>query len=97
MKTEYLPFTNEMIHQAGKLLAERHVRNRKSLPILPARFEDPQVATKAVEALWQNKLKNGYAAFRDGKLIAYLIGEVNATQSCGRSGYVCVSPRIRTC
>jgi len=87
MKTEYIPFTKEMIPDAGKLLAERHTHHRKSLPLLPARFEDPQVATKAVEALWQKKLKNGYAACRAGKMVAYLIGET-MTPPWGRSGYI---------
>lgn len=87
MKTEILEFTGNMFPEAGKLLAERHMRNRQVLPLLPARFEDPQIATQAITELWKTKLKNGYAAFRDGKLIAYLIGE-NNTQSWGRSGYV---------
>ena len=87
MKTSYLPFTNEMLPEAGRLLAERHKRNRKDLPLLPPRFEDANTAAKAVEALWNNKLKNGFAAFRDGKMIAYLIGEMT-TMEWGRSGYV---------
>ena len=87
MKAEYIPFTNEMIPQAGELLAERHMRNRQTLPSLPIRFEDPQIAIKAVEALWQKKLKSGYAAFRAGKLIAYLIGETS-TDPWGRGGSV---------
>ena len=87
MKTEYLPFTKDMIPNAGKLLADRHTRNRRSLPLLPARFEEPQVAVKAIETLWQKKTRNGYAAYRDGKMNAYLIGET-ATQTWGRSGYV---------
>jgi GNAT superfamily N-acetyltransferase len=86
MKTEFLPFTNEMIPDAGKLLAARHACNRKRLPLLPARFEDPGVAAKAVEALWQQKHRNGFAAFRDGKIVAYLIGETT-TDPWGRSGY----------
>jgi len=87
MKTEYLPFTESMIPEAGRLLAKRHTHNRRNLPLLPVRFEDPQIAAKAVETLWQKKLKNGYAAFRDGKMVAYLIGETT-TQTWGRSGYV---------
>jgi len=87
MKTEYLPFTEEMLREAGHLLAQRHARNRKQLPLLPKRFEDLQVARKAVEALWKEKLKNGYAAFRDGRMVAYLLGETT-TQPWGRSGYV---------
>ena len=87
MKTEYIPFTESMLPDAGRLLAGRHLRNRKNLPLLPARFEDPQVAVKAVQALWGKKLKNGFAAFRDGRMIAYLIGE-NMTSPWGRCGYV---------
>jgi GNAT superfamily N-acetyltransferase len=87
MKTEYLLFNEQMIPEAGKLLADRHTRNRKTLPLLPTRFEDSQIAAKAIDALWQKKLKNGYAAFRNGKMIAYLIGETT-TLPWGRSGYV---------
>jgi hypothetical protein len=57
------------------------------LPLLPARFEDPQVAAKAVESLWQKKFRNGYAAFRDGKMIAFMIGEY-VVQPWARCGYV---------
>jgi hypothetical protein len=64
MKTELLPFTAEMIPDAGRLLAERHRCNRESIPLLPTRFEEAEVATKAVETLWQEKYKDGYAAFR---------------------------------
>jgi len=87
MKTEYLMFTEGMIPEAGKLLAQRHAANRSKFPLLPARFADPQIATKAIETLWQKKLKNGYAALCDGKLIAYLLGEL-AMQDWGRCGYV---------
>ena len=87
MKTEYLPFTEQMIPEAGILLAQRHKRNRASLSLLPARFEDTAVATKAVEALWQKKFKNGYAAFRDGKMTAYLLSHF-VLQPWGRCGYV---------
>lgn len=87
MKTEYLPFTEEMIPEAGKLLAQRHACNRKRLPLLPTRFEEPEIAVKAVEALWKEKHKNGYAAFRAGKMIAYLTGKTT-THPWGRAGYV---------
>lgn len=87
MKLEYLPFTSEMLAEAGQLLARRHTTNRRILPLLPARFEDPQVAAKAVETLWNEKLRGGYAAFRQGRMVAYLIGETT-TNPWGRSGYV---------
>jgi len=87
MKTELLPFTNDMIPDAGKLLAERHKNNRENLSLLPPRFEEPQTATKAVETLWKEKHKNGYAAFRAGRMVAYLIGETS-NNPWGRSGSV---------
>jgi len=90
MKTEYLPFRSEMIPEAGKLLAKRHICNRQVLPLLPARFEDPQAASKAVEHLWQSKFRTGYPAFCNGELLAYLIGDFE-DQPWARSGYVYLS------
>jgi GNAT superfamily N-acetyltransferase len=87
MKTEILAFTNEMIPEAGKLLAKRHRCNREMLSLLPSRFEQAGVTAKAVEALWQEKHRNGYAAFRNGQMTAYLIGETS-TPPWGRSGSV---------
>jgi GNAT superfamily N-acetyltransferase len=54
---------------------------------LPKRFEEPQVAVKALEVLSKEKSKSGYAAFRDGRLVAYLIGETT-TDPWGRAGYL---------
>jgi GNAT superfamily N-acetyltransferase len=85
MKTELLPFRSEMIPEAGELLARRHAHNRRKLPLLPARFEAVEAAANAVQSLWQGKQKGGYAAFRDGKMIAYLIGETS-NPPWGRSG-----------
>jgi hypothetical protein len=87
MKVEIKLFTEEMIPFAGELLSARHKRNRTSLPLLPTRFEDPQVAVKAVQALWQVKFKNGYATFRDGRMAAYLLGDFTV-HPWGRCGYV---------
>lgn len=87
MKTELLTFRDEMIGEAGELLARRHRCNRERLPLLPERFEDPKIATKSVQATWQGKYHQGYAAFRGGRMIAYLLGETS-TQPWGRSGYV---------
>jgi GNAT superfamily N-acetyltransferase len=87
MKTEMIPFTKELLPEAGKLLAQRHTHNRRALPELPARFEDSAVAAEAIETLWNKKTAQGFAAVRDGKLLAYLIGETT-THPWGRSGYV---------
>lgn len=87
MKTEYLPFRSEMIPEAAELLARRHRSDREKLPLLPKRFEEPQVASKAIEALWKEKQKNGFAALRAGKMVAYMLGQ-SSTNPWGRSGYV---------
>ena len=86
MKIEVRSFTDEMLPQAGELLAKRHKRNHEQLPLLPARFDDPQIAVQAVGSTWESKAKSGYAAFREGAMIAYLIGEYT-TQYWGRCGY----------
>ena len=84
---EYISFTHEMIPAAGELLAKRHARNRELLPLLPLRFDETQSASRALEVLWGRKLKDGFAALRDGKLVAYLVGEF-VVQPWGRVGYV---------
>src|SRR5215212_4029554 len=87
MKTEYLPFSSEMIPEAGKLLARRHICNRQILPLLPARYENVEAASKAVDNLWHSKFRNGFAAFCNGEMLAYLIGDFE-DQPWARSGYV---------
>ena len=87
MKTEYIPFTTEMNRAAGELLAKRHIRNRKKLPLLPVRFEQADVSSKAVESLLEKKNTSGYAAMRDGKMVAYLLGD-HTLEPWGRCGWV---------
>lgn len=76
-----------MIPDASVLLAQRHQRNRLGLPELPLRFQAEQVAAQAIETLLAKQTTSGLAALRDGKLVAYLIGETT-TQPWGRCGYV---------
>src|SRR5919202_5571535 len=75
-----------MIPDASVLLAQRHRRNRVRLPELPVRFEETPVTAKAIETVLEKKNASGFAALRDGKLLAYLIGETTI-QSWGRCGY----------
>ena len=74
MKTDYLPFTEAMLPESGRLLAARHARDRRALPLLPPRFEDPANAEKAVRHRWSQKLVTGYAAFRGGAMAGYVLG-----------------------
>ena len=75
-----------MLPDASVMLAERHRRHRLRFPELPARFEDPQAAAKAIAAHLGRPGASGFAALRNEKLIAYLIGETS-TQPWGRCGY----------
>jgi hypothetical protein len=71
-----IPFNDGLLPQAGGLLARRHQRDRVALPGLPARFEDPAVAREAIRAALQRKQAGGFAALEDGRLVAYLIGDM---------------------
>jgi GNAT superfamily N-acetyltransferase len=88
MKIEIIPFHDDLIAQAGELLAARQRRDRSALPELPARFEDPQTAGAAVTALWQKPHTTGSAAIENDRLIGYLIGETVIDSLWGRSAWV---------
>lgn len=83
----YLRFTERMIPDASALLAQRHGRNRIELSELPVRFETMTETVKAIQTLQARQSASGFAAMRDGRLIAYLIGET-IVQPWGRCGYI---------
>jgi GNAT superfamily N-acetyltransferase len=87
MKTELIPFSKELIPEARVLLAKRHQHNRQVFPYLPPKFEKPDVAAKALEALMDMKTAGGYAALRNGELVAYLMGD-HTIEPWGRCGWV---------
>lgn len=88
MPIEIIPFSAELLPQAGVLLAQRHQRDRARLPMLPARFAEPAVASQAIEAALQRKYADGFAAVADGQLVAYLIGDLEIDPIRGRSAWV---------
>ncbi|HSO27279.1 MAG TPA: hypothetical protein VLS48_04365, partial [Anaerolineales bacterium] len=59
---EFVPFTDNLLPAAAELLAERQRRQREQAPRLPAEFEDPDQALRAVEAAWQRAQARGAAA-----------------------------------
>jgi ribosomal protein S18 acetylase RimI-like enzyme len=71
---EVLPFAEEHLDEAGRLLAERHRRHRAATPLLSPRFEDPAVARAEVAALWAREGCSGTVAIRDDEMIGYLLG-----------------------
>ena len=67
MRLEIVPFENNMLPAAAHLLAQRHRRDRTAMPLLPARFEDPTVAERAVRAVLERPMAQGFAAVRGVK------------------------------
>jgi ribosomal protein S18 acetylase RimI-like enzyme len=72
------PFTDDHLPAAAELLAQRHARDRQAEPALPARFEDPTVARRAVEMTWRRPHTSGAVALDDGRLVGYLLGQARA-------------------
>jgi GNAT superfamily N-acetyltransferase len=55
---------------------------------LPERFENPREAETAIRAALVREHAAGYAALADGRLVAYLIGDMVIDDVWGRSGWV---------
>jgi hypothetical protein len=85
---QIIPFTDEMLPEAGELLALRQGRLRATCPELPAAFAEPAAARAAVEAVWRREWADGVAALRGGRMVGYLIGDMVLDTLWGRSGWV---------
>ena len=73
-RLDLLPFGDEHLGAAGRLLAERHRLHRQAEPLLPRRFEDPAEARSEVEAIWSKEHASGAVALSDGRFVGYLVG-----------------------
>lgn len=82
------PFHADMLNEASALLALRHQQQRLTQPELPARFEDPAAARLALDEAWQRPRRAGVAAFDNGRLAGYLIGDIVLDTIWGRAGWV---------
>jgi ribosomal protein S18 acetylase RimI-like enzyme len=96
------PFGEQHVAAAGALLARCHQRDRISRPELPARFEDPVVAARAVEDAWRAPWTSGVAAFDGERMRGFLIGELTIADmarersaSIHRAGHA-VDPEVDT-
>lgn len=68
------PFTDDHLPAAAELLAARHRAHREAEPLLPARFEAPAAALKAIEAIWSKSEVSGVAAVSAGRLAGFMLG-----------------------
>jgi ribosomal protein S18 acetylase RimI-like enzyme len=73
-RLEVVTFADAHLEDAGRLLAARHRRCREAEPLLHERFEDPSAAAEELEAAWRAERASGSAAFREGRLVGYLVG-----------------------
>ena len=73
-RLELVPFSDEHLEDAARLLATRHARHRRAEPLLPGRFEERAAAREELERAWRAEGASGAVACRDGRLLGYLIG-----------------------
>lgn len=88
MNSEIVPFHVGLLPAAAELLAARHARDRASQPLLPARFEQLRTATAAVREVWGKPDTSGVAAWQDGRLAGYLIGQARFDTLRGRHVWI---------
>ena len=87
-RLEILPFADEHLEDAARLLAVRHGRHRAAEPLLSGRFEQKAEALAELEKAWGGQEASGAAAFRDGQLVGYLIGARRANPAWGENTFV---------
>ena len=85
---EILAFSDEHVEEAGGLLAARHARQRLVEPLLPERYEDPAIARDEIAVEWAATDTSGAAAFRNGRLVGYLIGASRDAELWGENVWV---------
>jgi len=85
---EVLPFSDEHLAAAGRLLAARHARQRQVEPLLAPAFEDAARAEVEVTGVWRLPDASGSAAWRDGELAGYLIGAPREVDIWGENVWV---------
>ncbi len=88
MTIDIIPFHMGLLPAAAELLAARHARDRASMSILPARFEESRMATAALRELWGKPNTSGVAAYQDGRLAGYLIGQARFDMLRGRHVWI---------
>jgi GNAT superfamily N-acetyltransferase len=87
-RIDLLPFSDEHLGPAGRLLAERHRRHREAEPALSRRFEDPEEARREVEAAWRREHASGAVALDDGRFAGYLIGAPRSSPAWGPNVWI---------
>jgi GNAT superfamily N-acetyltransferase len=69
-----VPFADEHLDAAARLLAERHRAHRLVEPLLDPRYEEPAAARAEIEALRAIESASGVAALAGDEAVGFLIG-----------------------
>ena len=88
MRAEILPFGEEHLPTAGRLLAQRHRRHRVAEQLLSPRFEDPAVSEAEVTAAFKSADASGAVAVRDGEVVGYVLGAPKTSPVWGPNVWV---------
>jgi ribosomal protein S18 acetylase RimI-like enzyme len=87
-RLEVAPFADEHLEDAARLLAARHARQREAEPLLSRRFEEPAAAREELLSAWRAEGASGAAAFRDRRLVGYLVGSPREVQVWGENVWI---------
>lgn len=83
-----IPFADEHLDDAARLLAARHRLQRVSEPLLDPRFEAEDAARAEVAQLWQQEAASGAVGIRDGRVTGYLLGTRRSDDPWGPNTWV---------
>lgn len=87
-RLELVPFADEHLEDASRLLAARHARHRAAEPLLSERYEDPATALEELRWAWERDGCSGTAAFRQGRLVGYVIGGPRGDEIWGDNVFI---------
>jgi ribosomal protein S18 acetylase RimI-like enzyme len=85
---ELMPFAEEHLDEAARLLAARQARHRAAEPLLPSAYEQEDAARAAIEEGWRTEDASGAVAARGGRIVGYLVGAPKTEPLWGRNVWV---------
>lgn len=87
-RPEIVPFADEHVAAAGRLLAARHRRHRADRPELSPSFEDAAAAERQVADAWAADDASGAVAVDGGHVVGYVLGAPKASPLWGPNLWV---------
>jgi GNAT superfamily N-acetyltransferase len=84
-RLEVRPLAADDLPAAAALLAARHRAHRSAVPALSALYEDAAEAEKVLPSLADS---SGAAAFRDGQMVAYVLGSTKTSPAWGPNMWI---------